>query len=141
MQKCTVNKAPTVSAKTQALHEKALAATARFKTAESELIDLLGQMDQTRGYLEFEVTSIYGYATKILKLSEDTSYNLIAVARKSCEVPALKEAIRSGATTISKARKVISVINKENQDAWLTLLAHAPARVIEKEVARRQRKY
>jgi 5-methylcytosine-specific restriction endonuclease McrA len=127
---------PALSEKTRAIHARALTATMNFKRAESELIDILSEMEESRGYLEFEVTSIYAYAAEVLKLSEDISYNLIAIARKSREVPALKEAIRSGTTTASKARKVISVITEENQDTWLNLLAEAPARKIEKEVAR-----
>jgi hypothetical protein len=127
---------PALSEKTRAIHARALTATMNFKRAESELIDILSEMEESRGYLEFEVTSIYAYAAEVLKLSEDISYNLIAIARKSREVPAHKEAIRSGTTTASKARKVISVITEENQDAWLNLLAEAPARKIEKEVAR-----
>lgn len=117
------------------LHERALQVVGLYKKSEAEVISILQELDQYRGYLHFEATSLHDYCFSILKLSQDTACNLIAVARKSREVPALKEAIEKGEITLSKARKIVPVINHSNQDEWLQLAKTETSRVIEKAVA------
>jgi 5-methylcytosine-specific restriction endonuclease McrA len=73
-----------------------------------------------------------------LGLSESVSLNFIAVARKSREIPAIQEQIANGFISVSKVRKVLPVLTQENQDHWLKLVAEAPTRIVEKEVARIQ---
>ncbi len=55
--------------------------------------------------------------------------------RKSVEVPLLAQAIYSGDTTVSKARKICSVITNENAKEWIDLVIACPCRVVEKCVA------
>lgn len=63
---------------------------------------------------------------------------LIAVegARKAREVPRLMEAIREGSASISKAKKIVSVLTPENQEEWIEKARTLSSRKIEKEVAR-----
>lgn len=117
------------------LHERALQAVDVYKNAEAELISILQELDEYRGYLHFEASSLYDYCLRILKLSDDVACNLIAVARKSRDIPALKEAIEKKEITLSKARKIVSVLNRENQEEWLELARTETSRVIEKAVA------
>lgn len=118
------------------VHAKGMRAAEMFKLSSAELIDVLQWMDQERGYLDFNCTSLFQYANKELKLSEDVSCGLIAIARKSQDVPELKEAVRSGAVVVSKARKLVSVITPSNQERWLKLASESSSRVVEREVAR-----
>ena len=70
-----------------------------------------------------------------LKISPSTSYNFIQVARKSIEVPALKEEVSSGRISISKAKKIAPVLNKENHQQWFTVAHSSTHRKLEREVA------
>ncbi len=70
-----------------------------------------------------------------LKLSEEVAYIYINVARKARQIPALKEEIRKGTITVTKAKKITSVINAANQSHWLELARTASKAKLEKEVA------
>ncbi|MGE3975209.1 MAG: HNH endonuclease [Bdellovibrionales bacterium] len=118
------------------IHEKALEVASRFRKAESDLIDILQQVDEHRVYLHLQCKSLYEYATTILKLSESTAYNFITVARKAKEVPALKQAIRLGELTVSNARKITPVLNKSNQEEWLKMAIELPQKKLEQQVAK-----
>ncbi len=125
-----------IPAKALALNDRAIRVAKTYTSAESELISIFQELDQTRFYLHFGATSLIGYGIEILKLSEGAAANLVTVARKSVEVPALKAAVESGAITITKARRIAPVITSQNQEKWLELAKLSSSRVIEKEVAR-----
>ncbi|MGE3975886.1 MAG: HNH endonuclease [Bdellovibrionales bacterium] len=118
------------------IHEKALEVASRFRRAESDLVDILQQVDEHRVYLHLQCKSLYEYATSVLKLSESTAYNFITVARKAKEVPALKQAIRLGELTVSNARKITPVLNKSNQEEWLKMAIELPQKKLEQQVAK-----
>src|SRR4051794_27956890 len=105
----------------KSLHLKAVEVAARFKKSEIELIEILEQVDQDKIFFVLEFTSLFEYATKGLGLSEEVAYVYIRVARTTQVIPALKEEIRSGNITVSKAKKIASVLNVENQNHWLEL--------------------
>jgi len=88
------------------LHERAVTITKKFHHTESELIDVLQEIDEHKVFLAFGYSSLYDYATKSLKLSEANASNFITVARKSIIIPELKLAIRDGSLTVSKGRKI-----------------------------------
>lgn len=110
------------------MHEKALREVETFKCSAGNLVEILQGMDNQRGYLDFGRTSVNQYAREDLKLSEDVACSLIAIARKSNEVPALKEAVRSGAVQVSHARRIVSVITPANQQEWLKLASASSLR-------------
>lgn len=117
------------------LHERALRVAQAYLGAEAELIEILQGMDETKGYRNYGAKSLFEYATKILKLSTATTFNLTTVARKSKEIPALKEAIRAGTLTLSKARKTVPVLTAANQAKWIGLAQTLTSRELEQEVA------
>lgn len=125
-----------IPARATALNEKALAIAKTYLNAEAALIPVLQEFDRTRDYLHFGATSLIGYVIEILKLSEGAAANLVTVARKAVEVPALKDAVASGEVTLNKARRLASVITKENQNQWLALAKASSSRVLEKEIAK-----
>ena len=63
-------------------------------------------------------------------------YNLIAVARKAKVMPALQSAIQSGSLTVSKARKITSVLAPDNQEEWVLKAQTLSSRRLEEEVAK-----
>jgi hypothetical protein len=120
----------------QFLHEKALLITKQYLRAESDLITILQEIDDCRGYREMGSKSLFEYATQGLGLSESVSYNLITIARKSKEVPRLQEMIRKQEITISNARTIAPVLTSENQEKWLASAATSSKRELEKEIAK-----
>ncbi len=69
--------------------------------------DILQQMEELKAHREFGFTSLYDYARKKLKLSEDIATTLIRLVRKSKEVPLLKEKIQSREIQISNAKVLL----------------------------------
>ncbi|MCC7404072.1 MAG: hypothetical protein IT288_06695, partial [Bdellovibrionales bacterium] len=85
-----------VPPKIQELHAKSLAAVAKWKTAEIELLRVLDEVESHKGYLRYGYNSLFQYAVKALGLSEGVAYNFINVGRAAREIPELKTAIASG---------------------------------------------
>jgi hypothetical protein len=118
-----------------ALHDVAMSAAQNHKTAEAKLVSVLEIVEQKQIYLEFGIVSLYKYCVEILDLSKGVSYELVAVIHKGKEVPAIKEAVKRGEISLSKAKKICSVITLEDQNQWLELAKVETSRVIEKCVA------
>jgi len=117
------------------LHTQACEIASRYQKIEIELVDILQRIDFHRVYLKYGCGSLFEYAVSQLRLSESAAYNFIAVSRKALEVPALKEAIKSQSLSVSKARRITSVITKDNQEKWIPLALELSQRDLEKEVA------
>jgi hypothetical protein len=125
-----------LSSETQAIHSRAMRAAEFFRKSESELIDALIEVDHAKVFRKLGHASLFVYATGALGLSEAVAYNAIAVARKAAQVPALLENIRTGEIGIAKARKILPVLNLENQVVWIEKASTLPSRKLEQEVAR-----
>ncbi len=122
--------------KIEDLHAEAVVVAAQFHKAESRLISILQEMDGHAEFRTLKCSSLFDYGVKVLKLSEANTLNFIAIARKSKTVPELKQAIDNGVLTVSKARKITSVITVENQKHWISLAQDLSKNNLEKEVAR-----
>ena len=96
------------------LHLEAIKAAENCQRSEAYLLQVLEIVDERGLHLECELTSLYQYCTMLLGLSEAVAYSLIAVIRKGREVPELKLAVLEGKVTLSKAKKICSVINPKN---------------------------
>ena len=104
---------------TQKLHTEALQISKEIRKYESQLLDILDQLDRRKGFMEFGYSSLFQYVVESLGLSEARASNFITVARKSREIPELKEGVRSWKFSVSKARKITPVLTKENKEQWL----------------------
>lgn len=118
------------------LHVQALEAAKRFKQAEADLVELFQRIEEEKVFSKLGYASLFEYGVNALGLSEQNTYSFILIARKSREVPALKEAIHNGNLSVSKARRIASVINQENQQTWLQAAQVLSRTQLEKEVAR-----
>ncbi len=121
---------------TEEIHHRAIQASQQFLHAESQLIEILQQVDQHRVYIEYGHSSLFHYVTQELKISESVAYNLITVSRKAREVPALKSAIQNQQITLSNARKLTPILNQTNQEHWISKAQTLSSRQLEKEIAR-----
>ena len=119
----------------QQIHAKALEVFGRFKRDIYDVIEMLQVVDAHKTFQEYECTSLYDYAVKVHGLSEDVASNFITVARKAAEVPALQRELQNNSITISKARKICSVLSVENHEDWLELARTLTLRELEREVA------
>jgi hypothetical protein len=70
-----------------------------------------------------------------LELSEAQAFNFVAVSRKCSEVPALQDAIENKRINVSRAKRIVSVIAKDNAALWIEKAQKLPQRELEKEVA------
>jgi len=118
----------------QLLHEKALSLSRTYRESEAALLDVLMSLGKSRGYFELGYPNLFLYCTRALSLSEAQACYFSKVARKSEEVPELKQAIEEGVISLSQARRVVPVITKETAAAWIDKAAHLPQRELEREV-------
>jgi hypothetical protein len=116
------------------LHEKAKAAANEYQNCEIKLIQILKEIDTSKVFLKMGYSSLFVYITEALGLSEAVAYNLSTVVRKSKEVPELQKAIENG-LALSKARKIVPVLTKENSGVWLEKAKTLPKADLEREVA------
>jgi hypothetical protein len=116
------------------LLNKAFLIAKDFRMNETELIEILKTLDQTKAYRASGYNSLYRFCVESLQLSEHQAYQYIAVARKCEEVPELFRALESQRITVSKARKLTSVLTAENQKPWLELAETHSQKDLEKAV-------
>ena len=118
-----------------AIHDRAMTAASNLKRSEIEMLDALIDVESRQVYYQMEIKDLFQYCTEMLGLSRHASYNFITVMNKSKEVPVLLEAIRDGSTTVSKARKICSVITEKNSKEWIGLTRECSSRIVERAVA------
>jgi len=118
------------------IHKKALEVVAKFKQAEADLISILQEIEDHRVFMKLGYTSLFNYCVQALGLSESVTSNFVTVARKARHAPVLQAAILNGTLSVSKARKITSVLTLENQDEWVEKAKQMTTRKLEQEVAR-----
>ncbi len=116
------------------LHKRAITVATSYRKLEGELIDILQQMEDMKAHRELGFTSLYDYALKELKLSDDIAATLIRLARKSKEIPLLKEKIQTREIPISHAKAIAPILTPTNQAEWLDKAAQLSKRELEKEI-------
>ncbi len=121
------------------LHDKALVLSKHYLETENLLLELLGEIDLQKIYLQLGYPSLFAYCVSALGLSESQSYAMTGVSRKCREVPLLKEAIESGRLTVSKAKRILPVLSDPKACAsdWIEKASTLPQRQVEREVAQR----
>jgi hypothetical protein len=120
---------------THPLHEKAIHLSKEFKRVEADLVDVLQKIDEQKIFRKMGFASLFDYATKGLVLSESVAYGLITVSRKSREIPELKTAVAQGELSLSQAKRITSVLKKENAPELIEKAKAMTQREIEKVVA------
>ena len=111
-----------------------MAAAKTYLKCERVLVDVLRDQDVIKGYYEFGASSLYDYAHRILELPEYVALDMINIARKSHEVPELAMAVVAGEISVTKARRITSVITRENKSEWIQIARTKSKREVEKAV-------
>src|SRR4051812_12376221 len=119
---------------TQTLHEEALKRAKNYRRSESELLEILIQIDEKKVYETLGYSSLHTYCVQALRLTDSHAYALTGVARKSSEVPELKSFIDQGELHLSNARRIVSVVTQENKKEWLEKAVTLSQRDLEREI-------
>ena len=126
----------TLPDKTIKIHEQAILLSKKYQTLSSQIIEVLIEIDKDQTFKDYECTSLFNYCTRYMNFSDDVAYNFITVARKVCEVPELKSEVEEGRITLTKARKICSVLNSENKSYWFDKARNLTQKTLEKAVAK-----
>ncbi|MGZ3721430.1 MAG: HNH endonuclease [Bdellovibrionales bacterium] len=129
-----------LNTKEQWVHDRALTVSKRIKHSYIEMIEILIDIEDAKIHQKLGQRSPYKYATKILELDEAVAYALIAVARKSKALPALRKAIAEAKISPSKASRMVSTLNAENADELIDFASCHTNSEIDYEVAKRNPK-
>ena len=116
-------------------HNRAVRGVRNLRSAQSEVLMALIEVEERKVYHQFEVTSLYSYCVDILGLPAHTSYDFIDVVRTSKTIPNLAKAVIEGRTTITKARRICSVLTVENQKQWIELACECSQKIVQKAAA------
>jgi len=77
------------------------------------------EMSRTRAFAELNYSGVYDYCLRRLGFSKEQSYYFKKVTEVSVHVPELKAAITQGELSISTARRIAPILNRQNQAEWI----------------------
>jgi hypothetical protein len=120
---------------THPLHEKALELATVYMNSEARLLETLMLMAEENLFIRMGLTGIWEYVVKELKISESQAGYFERVAQRARVVPALKEAVLSGALSISKARRIVGVIDETNAREWILAAIELKQKDLERMVS------
>jgi len=118
------------------LHESALFFAKEILRFEAQLLETLTQMEAKKIFASLGYKGIFDYVLNALKLSEAQAYYYKRVIQKSAEVPRLSEAVLNGELSLSKARRISSVVTPESCEDWIKKSNELKQRDLEAEVAK-----
>src|SRR5256885_15903692 len=102
---------------------------------EAELLLYLGEIDAKRIYRERAAPSMIAFCMREFNFSEGAAFNRIFVARAARKIPAMLDALRSGAVHLTGLRILISHLDEENHQNVLAQAAGKSKREIEEFAA------
>ena len=100
-------------------HFKAVAFAKNILPNEKGLLEVLCLLKAENDFVERGYPNLFTYCVGALKLSESQAGYYKQIVDKSVVVPRLAEAFVNGDLSISKARRIASVVTPENCDAWI----------------------
>lgn len=116
-------------------HRQAKNSGHALKQCEKELITSLQQVYTTCTHSYFGYRSLYTYALKALDLTESQAYSYIAVAKAGLTCSPLNQALLNQELSVSKAARIVSVIDAENSAEWVEKAKTLTKRELEKQIA------
>ncbi len=116
-------------------HEEGVQLASAYLKCEARMVELLSLIAHANGYLHFQCPSLRQYAINKWGLPEFTAADMVTVARKSLEIPELLSTLQRGQTSLSKLRRICSVITPAEKTEWLDLAERGTNREIERAVA------
>ena len=120
---------------TQLIHEKNLKLAKTILLSEGELLSSLMEMHSQRLFGELGCTGIFDYCLRHLQFCESQANYYKRIAEVSARVPELKAAVVQGELSISKARRITSVITPLNHQEWIQNAKTMKQKELEKAVS------
>jgi len=117
------------------LHLRAVTLAKEYLSTEGQLLLVLIEMRKRRAFSEYAQSNIFEYCLTSLKLSRSQAYYFKSVAEKSETVPALTEAVVQGELSLSQARRIVSVVTRENLGDWIAKSNTLTQETLEKAVS------
>jgi len=117
------------------LHERAQFLAKTHKQTEAELVSVLIQMVRLKMFVSLGYTGVFNYCQRVLEFSEAQCSYFQRVVSASIEVHTLEIAVTSGELSLSRARRIVSVVTKTNAAQWIEKAKTLPQRELEKAVA------
>ena len=107
----------------------------RERRATAALIRSLMELDTRRLYLAEGCSSLFGFCTKVLRLSEHAAYGRIEAARAARRFPAILDLLEDGSITLTTVTIVAAHLTPENCALVLASARHRSKREVEQLVA------
>ncbi|MGZ3723679.1 MAG: HNH endonuclease signature motif containing protein [Bdellovibrionales bacterium] len=122
------------------IHEECLKLCQGYLRREAPIVVQLQKVGETKLFKELEMRNLFTYAVKICGLSEGAAYSFIAVGNNAKLYPCLQEAVVSRTLSVSKAIRIVSILDTENAEALVEFAKTHSSKEIEREVRRRNPK-
>ena len=117
------------------IHGEALQRAVRFRESEAALLEIIQRVEETHVFSALGYGSLFQYCVLELRLSEAVTANFISVGRKAREVPELQRVLASGDLSVSKARKILPVLDGGDADPeWVKMACTKTSRELERAV-------
>jgi 5-methylcytosine-specific restriction endonuclease McrA len=110
-------------------------AVGRGRRADADVVAHIAAVDARRLYLGRGHSSMFGYATEVLRMSEGAAYTRIAAARAARKHPVLLEMLADGRLHLTGIARLASHLTADNCDAVLARAVHRSKRQIEELIA------
>jgi hypothetical protein len=117
------------------LHEELKDLFEQYTALETVIIEKLQQAEKQRLYKKFGYRSLFRYVMGEFGIAENQALLFINVARTCTEVPELKMAISNGDLNVSKAKRILSVVEKA-PELWIEKAKTLSQKQVEREVAK-----
>jgi hypothetical protein len=102
-----------------------------------DLVRHLAELDRRRLHLAAGFSSLFGYCTEVLRLSEHAAFHRILAARKSRRFPVILQLLSENALTLTSIRLVAPYLTRENHEELLASACGRSKRELEKLLAAR----
>jgi hypothetical protein len=105
------------------------------RSATAALVRALAEFDERRLYLAQGFSSLFGYCTQVLHLSEHAAYGRIEAARAARRFPTILALLEEGAVTLTTITLVAPHLTAENHTRVLESTRNKSKREVERLVA------
>jgi hypothetical protein len=110
-------------------------AVGRGRRSDADIVAHIAAVDARRLYLGRGYSSMFGYATEVLRMSEGAAYTRIAAARAARKHPVLLEMLADGRLHLTGIARLAPHLTVDNCDAVLARAVHRSKRQIEELIA------
>jgi hypothetical protein len=126
---------PFASLSDAALLDEAQRLASAERHATTTLIACLVEVDARRLHLAQGCSSLFGYCTSVLRLSEHAAYGRIEAARCAQRFPRILELLTEGSITLTTVSLIAAQLTPDNQEVLLEAVRRKSRREVERLIA------